>query len=237
MRALLLDLDDTLLDYSGDVDRSWAEACRTCCDRTVDPERLIATLGDSRRWFWSDPERHRRERVQMLRAWQNIVVHALATLGVTDEDLAMSIARDFAARRRERMRLFPESLECLTALRRLEIPLGLVTNGDASQQRDKIERHDLDRFFDVIVIEGEFGVGKPDAAVYRHALSALGARPEDTWMAGDNLDFDVDGPQRLGIRGAWLDRTGAGLPAEATVKPDRIIQSIRELVDPGSVRA
>ena len=38
------------------------------------------------------------------------------------------------------------------------------------QQRDKIERHRLAGFFDVIVIEGEFGAGKPDEVVYRHAL-------------------------------------------------------------------
>ena len=57
------------------------------------------------------------------------------------------------------MRLFPDSLACLTELRRRGIPLALVTNGDATQQRDKIERHDLARFFDAILVEGEFGVG------------------------------------------------------------------------------
>ena len=57
------------------------------------------------------------------------------------------------------------------------MPLGLVTNGDATQQRDKIERHGLARFFDAIVIEGEFGAGKPDEIVYRHALGELALGP------------------------------------------------------------
>jgi putative hydrolase of the HAD superfamily len=232
MDALLLDLDDTLLDYSGDADRSWAEACRARCGAAgVDAERLIPVLAESRRWFWSDPDRNRRERVQMLRAWHNIVAHALGRLGAGHDALAGTIARDYAARRRERMRLFPEALECLEHLRRRGVVLALVTNGDATQQRDKIERHGLARFFATIVIEGEFGAGKPDESVYRHALGALGAAPGAAAMVGDNLEFDVEGAQRLGIHGVWIDRAGVGLPADTAVRPHRIIRSLRELVD------
>ena len=108
------------------------------------------------------------------------------------------------------------------------VPLGLVTNGDASQQRDKIERFELASFFEVIVIEGEFGAGKPDESVYRHALRHLGVEPGDASMVGDHLEFDVAGPQRLGVRGIWLDRPGAGL-ADSPVRPHRIIRSLREL--------
>jgi putative hydrolase of the HAD superfamily len=231
VKTLLLDLDDTILDYSGEVDRSWSEACHACCNGTVHADTLVSRVAVARRWFWSDPERHRRERVNMLRAWQNIVAHALEELGVPDDALAGAIARDFAARRRDRMRLYPEALDCLARLRAHGIPLGLVTNGDASQQRDKIERHGLGTFFDVIVIEGEFGVGKPHEAVYRHALGVLGARPEDSWMVGDHLEFDVQGAQRVGMRGAWIDRTNAGLPAGSAVQPDRVVRTLDELVE------
>jgi putative hydrolase of the HAD superfamily len=230
VRALLLDLDDTLLDYSGDVDLSWSQACHAGCTGTVRAEQLLPAIAEARRWFWSDPERHRRERVNMLRAWQQIVVNALERLGASDDGLAAAIALDFAARRRERMRLYPETLDCLAMLRERGVPLGLVTNGDASQQRDKIERHALGRFFDVIVIEGEFGVGKPHEAVFRHALGVLGARPDETWMAGDHLEFDVGGAQRLGMRAAWMDRTDTGLPAGCSVRPDRIIRTLKELM-------
>jgi putative hydrolase of the HAD superfamily len=230
VRALLFDLDDTLLDYSGDVDASWAAACATgCAPRGIDTDELVRTVTESRRWFWDDPERHRRERVDMLRAWSRIVAHALDRLGHEDRGLALAIAEDFAARRRARMRLFPDALQCLERLRAASTPLGLVTNGDARQQRDKIARHDLARFFDVIVIEGEFGAGKPDEVVYRHALSTLGVDPRGAWMVGDNLEFDVDGPQRLGLRGLWLDRAGHGLPATATVRPYRVIRSLAEI--------
>ena len=231
MRSLLLDLDDTLLDYSGGVDECWAAACTTGCgngDRDV-VQALLPAIVESRRWFWDDASRHRRERVNMLGAWTKIVEHALGTLGRSDPGLAAANAAEFARRRRERMRLFPDALTCLAEWRAQGVRLGLVTNGDASQQRDKIARHALAGYFDVIVIEGEFGAGKPDEAVYRHALAVLGARAKDTCMVGDHLDFDVAGAQQLGMRGIWIDRAGAGLPAGCAVRPDRIIRTLPEL--------
>lgn len=230
VKSLLLDLDDTLLDYSGGVDECWTASCTVGgAGSAADLEALVPAVAASRRWFWDDPTRHRRERVNMLGAWTKIVEHALETLGRPDPPLAASIAVEFARRRRDRMQLFPDALACLAGWRASGVCLGLVTNGDASQQRDKIARHALASYFDVIVIEGEFGAGKPDEVVYRHALDTLGARAEATCMVGDHLDFDVAGAQRLGMQGIWIDRPGAGLPAGCVVRPDRIIRSLTEL--------
>jgi putative hydrolase of the HAD superfamily len=227
VKALLLDLDDTLLDYSGGVDLCWEHACVTAAP-AVEQARLLEVLADTRRWFWSDPVRHRRERVDMLRAWTRIAAAALERCG-GDPGLAAALAEAYAARRRAVMRLFPDALDLLERLRARDVPLGLVTNGDAGQQRDKIERYGLARFFDVIVVEGEFGAGKPDELVYRAALDGLDVPPTDAWMVGDHLEFDVAGPQRLGVQGVWLDREGAGLPPDSPVQPARIIRSLQEL--------
>jgi putative hydrolase of the HAD superfamily len=227
VKGLLLDLDDTLLDYSGGADLCWEHACVTAAP-AVEQARLLEALADTRRWFWSDPVRHRRERVDMLRAWTRIAAAALERCG-GDPGLAAALAEAYAARRRAAMRLFPDALDLLQRLRARGVPLALVTNGDAGQQRDKIERYDLARFFDVIVVEGEFGAGKPDEVVYRAALDGLGVPPADAWMVGDHLEFDVAGPQRLGVQGVWLDREGAGVPAGSPVRPARIIRSLQEL--------
>jgi putative hydrolase of the HAD superfamily len=230
VKALLLDLDDTLLDYSGGVDESWRDAGKVCCVRAgVDVETFLQAMIETRRWFWSDPTRHREERVNMPRAWQRIAAHALSSLGVPCDGLDAALAREYAACRRAVMRLFPDALETLERFRASGIPLGLVTNGDASQQRDKIERFGLAPYFEVMVIEGEFGAGKPDEAVYRHALDHLGVAPREAWMVGDHLEFDVDGSQRLGLRGIWIDRPGAGLAPDSAIRPYRIIRSLREL--------
>jgi putative hydrolase of the HAD superfamily len=232
VNALLVDLDDTLLDYSGGVDECWLHACEALAGPAgIDPPGLVAAIDETRRWFWSDPARHRTERADMLRAWTRITAHALGRLGRTDEALAAGIAADFAERRWERMTLFPGVTAALETLRARGVPLAMVTNGDATHQRRKIDRHDLERFFDVIVVEGEMGVGKPEEVVYRYALSKLGVKPEDAWMVGDNLEWDVLAPQRLGLRGVWVDAPGQGLPKSCSVAPHRIIRAFPELLE------
>ena len=230
MKAILFDLDDTLLDYSSRVEESWAHAVDTCCiDGRVEPVALVAALLEARQWFWDDPGRQRRERTNMVRAWQVIVGHAMDSLQAPCRDLVDGIVGAYADHRKRVMDLFPEARATLDRLRGQGIPLGLVTNGDASQQRYKIERHGLAPYFEVMVIEGEFGAGKPDAAVFRHALDVLGADPAATCMVGDHLVNDVEGAGQLGIRTVWIDRARVGLPAGIATKPDHIIASLTEL--------
>jgi len=230
MKTLLVDLDDTLLDYSGGVDECWTAACATVAvSAGVDTVSLVDAVRKARRWFWDDPERHRRERVDMLGAWSKIVANGFQRLGAPNDALAAAAAEDFAARRWEVMRLFPGVVEALGRLREGGVTMALVTNGDKSQQRRKIERYDLARFFDVILIEGEFGAGKPEEAVYRHVLDRLGVPATEAWMVGDNLEWDVAGPQRLGLRGIWVDRAGTGLAPDSAVRPHRIIREFPEI--------
>jgi putative hydrolase of the HAD superfamily len=232
VRALLVDLDDTLLDYSGGVEESWAEACaEAVCPAGLPLDEAVPALRRARRWFWDDPVRHRTERIDMQGAWTKIAARALETLGRPDPALASAIAEAFAARRWRRMALFPGARATLERLRAQGTMMGLVTNGDRRHQRRKIEDHGLGGFFDVVVIEGEFGVGKPDESVYRHALDALGVAAREASMVGDNLEWDVAAPQRLGLSGIWVDAPGEGLPAGSGVVPDRIIRAFPDLLD------
>jgi putative hydrolase of the HAD superfamily len=231
VKALLVDLDDTLLDYSGGADACWEAACASAAPE-MDRATLLAALVDARQWFWSDPERHRRERVDMLGAWTKIAARALEACNCVDPRTAAAIAEVYAERRRAAWRLFPEARAFLERLSARGVPMALVTNGDARQQRDKIARHDLARWFDAILIEGELGYGKPQETVYREALRRLGARPEDAWMVGDHIEFDVAAPQRLGLRGVWVDRAGAGLPRETDVRPHLIVRDLSAVPAP-----
>ncbi len=231
MKALLVDLDDTLLDYTGGVDECWLGACTALADPArMTPEALAEAIARARRWFWSDPDRHRRERTDMHGAWSKIIAHALAEMGVPDEALATAIAQDFAERRWKRMALFAGVPETLSRLRERGVPLALVTNGDRTHQRRKIEQYDLARYFDTILIEGEFGAGKPDLSVYRHVLGALGVEPAEAWMVGDHIEWDVAAPQRLGLKGIWVDALGEGVPESAPARPHVVIRSFPEIL-------
>ena len=158
----------------------------------------------------------------------------LARLGYRDEALADRIADAFTDLRRAEYRLYPDAHATVDALRQLGVKLALVTNGSAEFQRAKIERFDLVHRFDHIQIEGEFGQGKPEPAVYRHALERLGCAACDAWMVGDNYEWEVEAPQKLGMCGIWYDPFEAGVPAAAAAKPTRVIKRLGELVEPQS---
>jgi putative hydrolase of the HAD superfamily len=106
----------------------------------------------------------------------------------------------------------------------------LLTNGCAAFQRRKLQRFALEPLFDVILIEGELGYGKPDRRVFGAALAFFGVEPAQAWMVGDNLECDIGGARELGITAVWHDAHRAGLPAGSAVTPDRIIESLSELL-------
>lgn len=140
------------------------------------------------------------------------------------------LADRFTAYRDEQMHLFPGAHAVVDGFRARGVRLALVTNGAAEAQRAKIARFELALRFDHIQIEGEHGFGKPEERAYRHALEALGVAPGEAWMVGDNLEWEVAAPQRLGIHAIWVDGAGEGLPAGSTIRPDRIIRAVAELI-------
>src|SRR5438552_12752945 len=159
-----------------------------------------------------------------------IVRDALTDLGATRDAAAQAIASDYRARRFAALAPYPGAVETLEALRSRGVRMALITNGGARTQRRSIDRFHLDRFFDCIVVEGEFGCGKPDERVFRHALSAVACEACDAWMIGDNLEADIATPVRLGMHTIWVDEAGAGLPDGAPSTPHRIVRAISELV-------
>lgn len=243
-RAFLLDLDDTILDDSGNVSRCWREACFAHGPEAgVDPAPLVETVERTRAWFWSDPERHREGRLDLDAARREIVRASLAELGVESPDLVEKIAGRYRFLRHQGLEPMEDAIETVRWLRESGCRLALLTNGAAEAQRSKVTRFRLAELFDLILIEGELGYGKPDLRVYRLALDGLEAAPAEAWMAGDHLEWDVAAPQSLGILAVWIDRRGAGVPAGSPVRPDRVIRSLSELrgiavvKDDGSGRA
>lgn len=230
-RAVLLDLDDTILDDTGNVEECWHRACHTHCveKSDIDPDILIQAIDKTRDWFWSDGERHRVGRLDLAAARRQIVNLSLVELGIDDAMLAAKIADTYHLEREGGVRLFPDALDTVRWLREKGCLLGLLTNGNAHAQRSKISRFGLDLFFDLILIEGEVGFGKPDSRIYERALNGLGVESSEAWMVGDNLEWDVLQPQRLGIFGIWIDARGQGLPSGIDERPNKVIQRLSEM--------
>jgi len=229
---VFLDLDDTLIDDSSSVDSGWTLACSEAAARVdgLDAGVLKASILEVRDWFWSDPARHKagRQDLRATSAW--IVGEAMRRTGIERPGLASEIAHRYRDIRDESQCPLPGAMEALERMRSLGLGLALLTNGGAAGQRTKVERFGLEPYFDFICIEGEFGCGKPDERVYRAALQALKCTPGAAWMAGDNLEFDVAAPMKLGMWGIWVDRQGAGLPVAGGAKPDRIVRAVAEIL-------
>ena len=234
-RAMLIDMDDTILSAYGRPEIAWNHIAAEFADELapVRPQDAAAAVLAFARNFWATAEPAWRLKLDEAR---RITVRggfaALAGAGHPrlPDDLANRIADRFSRYREEEMFVFPGAHEAIDELKALGVKLALVTNGAADTQRAKVERFALAHRFDHVQIEGEHGFGKPDERAYLHAMEALGVTPPETWMIGDNLEWEVQAPQRLGIYAIWMDVHGDGLPEGSTVRPDRIIRSLSELV-------
>jgi putative hydrolase of the HAD superfamily len=230
-RAILFDLDDTILAYGTTGAAGWRRTCEHFAPHlpAAVAAALEAAIQRQADWYWSDAERHRRGRLDLCAARAAIVAAALEALGAPDPDLARDMARMRTELHARSIEPFPGALETLRNIKRAGIDLGMITNGSAGAQREKIRRFGLEAIFDVILVEEEFGCGKPDERVFRHALQALRTEPSGAWMVGDSLLFDMAPAQALGMTGVWHDWRGDGLPADAPCRPHLTIRRIGEL--------
>ena len=234
-RAMLIDMDDTILSAYGRPDLAWNNVAAEFAAEfgPLLPQQVAAAVLDAGRKFWASAEAE--WRLKLAEARHVVVRDGFAALAAAGQpalslDLATRLADRFTAFREEQMFMFPGAHDAIDALKVLGVKLALVTNGAAGIQRAKVERFALTHRFDHIQIEGEHGFGKPDERAYQHAMQALGVTAPDTWMIGDNLEWEIVVPQRLGIYAIWMDAHGEGLPADSPVKPDRIIRSLSELL-------
>ncbi len=254
-KAVLFDLDDTLLDAYGDPHGAWTRLLAQH-DHGLEPQiaaRIPQTIQEVARPYWADAQWASRWRVDLRGARRLVLRETFERLELLDRTaaegamhrLADALADAFFELRKSEYKLFPDALPVLSALRVEGVKLALITNGGADIQRHKVSRFELEQYFDHVQIEGEFGKGKPEREVYLNALSKLGCEACDTWMVGDNLEWDVLAPKREGIHGIWFDPhkrglAGAmhtGVPHTAAregrleAQPDRIIHELPELLD------
>jgi putative hydrolase of the HAD superfamily len=238
-RAMLIDLDDTIISAFGQSENQWQRVIAEYVERLHphEPERIIAAIQTYSTYLWADQARHKDWRHRIGEARRHIVESAFAELAAAggpaapEQALTHLIADHFNEVHDAELRMFPGAHEALDRLKELGVKLALITNGAAAPQRRKVERFALAHRFDHIQIEGEHGFGKPEEQAYRHALSTLGVAASEAWMIGDNLEWEVVAPQRLGIYAIWYDGQGVGLPADSAIRPDRIIRSLSELLE------
>ncbi len=222
MRLWLLDLDDTLL-----VDHRVSEEVLEGLGREVGVEGLPEGVRRKAEEFfrqapfypWAEGighsalealwARYSTPGLEALGEWawpfrERVFREALRELG-GPEERARELAEAFF-RERRRYPLFPEVPEFLGALRARGAFLVLLTNGVPDLQREKLFGAGLGEAFDLTLISGEVGLGKPDPRLFRMALCAFGVGPEEAVMVGDNPGRDIQGAWLSGIKAVFVDR-------------------------------
>ena len=229
-RAICFDLDDTLLE-TGSLGRAIERVCGVLADETpgLDAARLLKANGEAWDAYWPEVEQSwtlgRLDTASLgLEAW----TRTLRACDCDDPGLATR-ARDLAWEHQwEDMRVFDDVTQVLDSLRR-RYPLALITNGASDLQREKLRRLGIEPYFSAVLISGEAGCCKPDAAVFHLAAENLGVRPEDAWHIGDSPANDVVGAAEAGLTAVWLNRRGAGWPG-LEPKPDYEVRSLDDLM-------
>lgn len=111
-----------------------------------------------------------------------------------------------------RLRLFPEVRSTFQELRDRGFRLGVISNHH-ERLLDQLRYFEVLPFLDTIVFSQEAGAEKPDARPFLLALKRADCAPAEALHVGDSFEADCVGATRVGIRGVWLNRTGAPAPA------------------------
>jgi putative hydrolase of the HAD superfamily len=221
LKAVLFDLDETLIPEWQPLDEAWAAVARELL-RTEPSEDQIGAVYDSACEYWdrNAPEPSYRARVHFGRSdglcsempgnsAEALVLRdflpvyrANAFLSVTPPSFSGTQDDLIAAWRHRRFQnqgVYPGAQKLLGYLGE-RYKLGLVTNGPSDIQRHKLRITGLQGYFDFVVISGDIGIGKPDPEPFRVALEALGVSANEAMMIGNDEARDIAGAAAAGLR-------------------------------------
>jgi putative hydrolase of the HAD superfamily len=107
--------------------------------------------------------------------------------------------------------------------------LGIVSNFAIPECVDKLlERHGLDRLFDVVVVSGAVNKRKPSPEIFKKALEKLGVSAGNAVFVGDTVDADIEGAKSAGMKAIFIERRPQKVVEGAC--PDLTIKDLGELL-------
>lgn len=153
----------------------------------------------------------------------------LAALGIDDAQLGAELGERFVAERKVSPFLYEDTFDVLDKLKG-KYQLVLLTNGAPSLQNLKLEiTPEIAPYFDHIIISGDFGKGKPDASIFEHVMEKASITADDAIMVGDNLNTDILGSSRVGMRNVWINRENNA--PNGVVTPTYEVDSLTALLE------
>jgi FMN hydrolase / 5-amino-6-(5-phospho-D-ribitylamino)uracil phosphatase len=237
IRAVLFDLDDTLLDWSGYAG-SLSAIYRPHTDKVYDhllagdhilPEReaFLAAYQTAVNLAWDEAKKEYTA-VNFSQVLQDLFRALSLDLAAIDLEAVLHVY-DWQAV--PGVTLYPDTIPVLDALRRQQYKIGLVTNSMLPMwMRDReLRTYGILEYFDVRLTSGDAGYIKPHPAIYEQALVSLDVSPEQALFVGDRPANDIAGANAAGMTSVLMapDHLNHDL---AGVQPHFTIRHLRELL-------
>jgi len=126
---------------------------------------------------------------------------------------------------------FPDVTKVLARLSGAGACLGVITEGPAIKQAEKLLRLRLAQYFDpaAIFISDQLGISKPNPKLYRRACQLAGVQPARAMYVGDNAANDVDPANAVGMKTVLCRRGGRHDHKTSRTPPTHTITDFTEL--------
>ena len=99
--------------------------------------------------------------------------------------------------------LYPDARNCLMALSRQNLFVGIAGNQPESAHAD-LEALGVD--IDLIATSARLGAEKPSSEFYRRLLAVAGFEANESLYVGDRIDNDISPARAFGLKTAFLER-------------------------------
>ncbi|MFP4322786.1 MAG: HAD family hydrolase [Anaerolineales bacterium] len=245
LKAVLFDIDDTLLDWSM-RQQTWEDQEWEHLNRVYDYVDQHVHPLHNRDHFFEDTLGYIIEHWQVAKRTfraphlGQALVESLVAQGVPREAIDMTAClHAYGAEAFPGLRPYPEVPAVLEALQARGLRLGLITNSIRPMHMREIELRQtgLWAYFEADgcgISAADIGYIKPHAAIFRAALARLSVTPEEAVFVGDSLKADISGAQGVQMRAILRQLPNpavyADFAAPPGIQPDGVITSLDELL-------
>lgn len=205
---LLLDLDDTILDFARAEEQAYN---RTLADWGLSPSPgLLAEYRQVNDLWWKRYERGEVDRDTLLVARHR---DFFARKGIRADPAAFEAA--YLRRLGEETFFVPGAREALGYLRKRGYRLYLVSNGVAELQTRRLKNAGILDWFEERFISETTGSQKPQRPFFDYCFARIpGFSREKTLLMGDSLTSDIRGGKNAGVDTMWYNPGGQIPPSD-----------------------